>query len=224
MKTNAPLAIVFDLDGTLVDTPPDMHASANRMLTKAKREKITLKETHQFIGDGIERFVERALSVTDAPFNNHDLDTAVSIFLKDYEKNSSVLSQPYAGVAETLGKLKTAGHRLAVCSNKPQFASERLLEDLNLLHFFDIVCGGDRYPIRKPNPLHLTNLLNEMQISPENAAMVGDNENDSETALGAGVFFILCTYGYARKPLYEITANERINFLPDLLMLKSLNT
>jgi phosphoglycolate phosphatase len=217
MPTHSPVAIVFDLDGTLVDSAPDMHAAANRTLTAAERPGISPAETRRFIGDGVRRFVERAFAATGPALDITALDAAEATFLADYENHASDLTRPYPDVIETLTTLKRAGHRLAVCTNKPQTASERLLADLRLDGFFERVGGGDRYPVRKPDPGHLLGVLGELGVQPEAAVMVGDNENDAETARAAGVHFVLFSYGYARSPLADIPANDRLDGFADLL-------
>jgi phosphoglycolate phosphatase len=207
---STPITIAFDLDGTLVDSAPDMHAAANRTLARAGRSEITLAQTRTFIGDGVPRFVERALWATDPAPTDDALTRITADFIADYEENASVLTRPYPEVVETLAALAARGHRLAVCTNKPQTASDNLLRDLDLARFFELVGAGDRYPVRKPDPGHLLGLLAELEVAPADALMVGDNENDAETARGAGVRFVLVPYGYARAPLAELPATYRV--------------
>ncbi len=109
------------------------------------------------------------------------------------------------------------GPRLAVCPHNPQTASDNLLRDLGLAKFFELVGGGDRYPVRKPDPGHLLGLLAELKVEPGAALMVGDNENDAETARGAGVRFALVPYGYARAPLAELPATFRVESFGEIL-------
>jgi phosphoglycolate phosphatase len=205
-----PITIAFDLDGTLVDSAPDMHAAANRTLTRAGRAEITLGQTRQFIGDGVPRFVERAVEATGPVLAGAPLAAITADFIADYEQNASTLTRPYPEVVETLQALRARGHRLAVCTNKPQTASDNLLRDLDLAKYFELVGAGDRYPVRKPDPGHLLGLLAELEVAPGAALMVGDNENDAETARAAGVRFVLVPYGYARAPLEELPATFRV--------------
>lgn len=205
-----PITIAFDLDGTLVDSAPDMHAAANRTLTSAGRTAITLAQTRTFIGDGVPRFVERAVAASGPGLEPDALTAITAAFIADYEANAATLTRPYPEVVETLEALQARGHRLAVCTNKPQTASDNLLRDLNLARFFEVVGAGDRYPVRKPDPGHLLGLLAELSVAPEAALMVGDNENDAETARAAGVRFALVPYGYARAPLESLPATFRL--------------
>lgn len=209
--------VIFDLDGTLVDSAPDMHAAANRALARDGRAPISLAQTRQFIGDGVPRFVERTFEASGPALSGGSLAAVVTDFLGDYEKNAAVLTRPYPGVVETLKTLKARGHRLGLCTNKPQTASQNLLRDLDLAGFFECVGGGDRYPVRKPNPGHLLGVLAELGVAPDTAIMVGDNEHDAETARAAKVRFVLVPYGYARMSLAEIPADFRIDRFDDIL-------
>lgn len=211
------ITIVFDLDGTLVDSAQDMHAAANRILTRTGRTGITLAQTRQFIGDGVPRFVERAVEASGPSMVGATLAAITAEFIADYEENASTLTRPYPEVVETLQALRSRGHRLAVCTNKPQTASENLLCDLDLARYFELVGAGDRYPVRKPDPGHLLGLLEELGVAPNAALMVGDNENDAETARAAGVRFVLVPYGYARAPLAELPATFRVEGFGDIL-------
>jgi phosphoglycolate phosphatase len=205
-----PITIAFDLDGTLVDSAPDMHAAANRTLARADRAEITLAQTRKFIGDGVPRFVERAVAASGPALAPEALAAITADFLADYEENASNLTRPYPEVVATLEALRARGHRLAVCTNKPQTASDNLLRDLDLAKFFELVGAGDRYPVRKPDPGHLLGLLAELGVAPDAAVMVGDNENDAETARAAEVPFVLVPYGYARASLEELPATFRV--------------
>ncbi len=205
-----PTTLVFDLDGTLVDSAPDMHAAANRTLARAGRDEISLAQTRRFIGDGVPRFVERAVEASGPPVDAAGLAAITTDFIADYEANAAALTRPYPEVVETLEALRTRGHRMAVCTNKPQTASDNLLRDLDLARFFDLVGAGDRYPVRKPDPGHLLGVLDELNVAPGGALMVGDNENDAETARAAGVRFALVPYGYARAPLESLPATFRL--------------
>ena len=212
-----PITIAFDLDGTLVDSAPDMHGAANRTLARSGRGDISLAQTRTFIGDGVPRFVERAVEATGPSLSGDTLAAVIADFIADYEENASVLTQPYPGVVETLEALKARGHRMAICTNKPQTASDNLLRDLDLARFFELVGAGDRYPVRKPDPGHLLGLLDELDVAPADAIMVGDNENDAETARAAGVRFVLVPYGYARAPLDQLPATFRVEAFAEIL-------
>ena len=204
------LAVIFDLDGTLIDSALDLHAAMNRLLARHRRPPIDIATGRRLIGDGTRRFIERAMEETGAPVDGATLDALVPEFLAFYEADVATLTRPYPGVPETLAALRAAGLRLAVCTNKPQRAAELVLDALGLAPFIETTAGGDALPWRKPDPRHLTALLDRLGVAPAQAVMVGDNEHDAAAAHGAGLPFVLMTYGYARTALDEIAADRRL--------------
>ena len=112
---------------------------------------------------------------------------------------------------------------MGVCTNKPQEASERLLETLKLSQFFSKIAGGDYYSVRKPNKHHLLRLIDDLNSNPKKTLMVGDNEHDAAMARDGLVYFVFCTYGYSRLPINEIIYNESISSFSDIVNLKALN-
>jgi phosphoglycolate phosphatase len=188
-------ALIFDLDGTLVDSAPDLRAALNEMLGKFGRRELALDEVRQMIGDGSHALVERALTATGG---TDDLVAAHRCFLKAYEAAPTRHSRLYSGVAETLAELRAAGARLAVCTNKPQAATIAVLDGLGIGEYFDVILGGDRVPFRKPDPRHLLAAVEQLNAMPAGAVMIGDNENDFAAARAAGLPVILMRYGYLR--------------------------
>ena len=218
-----PSLIIFDLDGTLIDSAPDLNACANRILKKIDCQPITLDKSKTFIGDGIRHFVEKMLTYADYPTDIADLDRIEKLFLVDYLQHVADLSKPYPNVANTLIKLKQHGYQLGVCTNKPQTPSENILKTLDLDYFFKKIAGGDHYPIRKPNKFHLLKLIEDLKGTPARTIMIGDNEHDAKMARAAGVYFIFCSYGYSRLPINEIDYDERIDTFSEVLELSILN-
>ena len=141
-------------------------------------------------------------------------------FLLDYQDQPAQLSETYPGVRETLDQLSHFGYKMAVCTNKPQVAAETLLKNLGLRDYFSQIAGGDFYGVKKPNKLHLLNLLNDLGKSASSAVMIGDNEHDARTAKAAETIFIICTYGYARIPLKDIHFDFKIDKFSELLTLE----
>jgi phosphoglycolate phosphatase len=212
-----PSLIIFDLDGTLVDSAPDLNACANRILSQISKQPVSLTQSKTFIGDGVRVFIEKTLSFVGYSANLEELNEIERLFLKDYQEHSADLSKPYPGVLETLTKLKTAGFQMGVCSNKPQEASEHLLKTLNLSQFFCKIAGGDYYSVRKPDKHHLLQLIDDLNGTPKTTLMVGDNEHDAAMAKGGNVYFIFCTYGYSRLPIKEIIYNDRISSFSEII-------
>ena len=218
-----PSLIIFDLDGTLVDSAPDLNACGNRILSQINEQPVSLEQSKTFIGDGVRIFIEKTLSFVGRSISLEELNVIERLFLKDYQKHSAELSEPYPGVVTALTKLKEAGFEMGVCTNKPQEASERLLETLKLSQFFSKIAGGDYYAVRKPNKHHLLQLIDDLNGSPEKTLMVGDNEHDAAMARDGLVYFVFCAYGYSRLPINEIIYNESISSFSDIVNLKALN-
>jgi phosphoglycolate phosphatase len=189
--------LLFDLDGTLIDTIPDLQSALNVMLRARGRRELKPEEVRQMVGDGVGALVERALAATG---EMTDVEMAQQHFLQSYEAESTRLSRLYPGVAETLASLRSSGARLAICTNKPQAATLAILHAFKIARSFDVVVGGDAVSFRKPDPRHLFAALDPLRASPVDAVMIGDNENDYAAARAAGIPVILMRYGYLRVP------------------------
>jgi phosphoglycolate phosphatase len=189
--------LVFDLDGTLIDSVPDLTNSLNEVLRERGRAGgLSLEEVKPMVGDGMPTLLARAFAARGG--GPADADAAYERFVALYEAQATRLTRPYSGVVATLAALRRRGYRTAVCTNKVQQASDIVLRELGLAGLFDGVAGGDRYPVRKPDPGHLLRLIAELGGSRARAAMIGDSENDAAVAHAAGVALILLRYGYAR--------------------------
>lgn len=186
-----PLAI-FDLDGTLVDSAPDLHASLNRLLAGYGLAPFALPEVTKMIGDGARALVEKAFSARGAAFE----EEAVRRFLEDYEPNSAVLTRPYPGMVATLEAFRQAGWQRAICTNKPLAATWVMLDALDLRGHFELVLGGDSLPVKKPDPGHVRGVLEGLGVAPGDATMIGDHQNDIRAAAGAGVRSVFAAWGY----------------------------
>lgn len=209
-------AVLFDLDGTLVDTAPDLRGAANRLLRRHGRRGLSLDQIKAMIGDGSQTFVERAFAATGAPAGDR-LNDLTAAFLADYAGHETELSRPYPGVAEALERL--AGRRLglAVCTNKPEAPSRVVLEHFGLARFFAAIVGGDSIAgVRKPDPRHPLAALAALGAGPAEAAFVGDHENDAAAAHAAAIPLIAVSFGYARVPLGELGAAAVIDAWAEL--------
>jgi phosphoglycolate phosphatase len=206
--------LVFDLDGTLVDSVPDLRAALNEMLRERGRRPLSPPEVKRMVGDGVPALVARALAASGA--DPAESATALPRFLEIYEANAAHLSRPYPGVPETLGTLRQRGYRTAICTNKPQRATIAVMQGLDLLPLFDGIAGGDRFPVRKPDPGHLLRLIAELGGRPGTSAMIGDNENDAAAARGADVPLLLVRYGYARVDPGSLAADALLDHFSDL--------
>jgi phosphoglycolate phosphatase len=187
-------AVVFDLDGTLIDSDPDIRAALNRVLAAEGLEKLSVADVRRMIGDGAKVLVERGFAARGRVAEA----VHVAAFIADYEENVVVETAPYPGIVEALEALKDAGHPLAVCTNKPVVAARNVLALLGLEPYFRVVVGGDSTPYRKPDPKHLEAVLQALGATPERAVMVGDHANDIAAAAGLGVPSVFVSWGYGK--------------------------
>jgi phosphoglycolate phosphatase len=184
--------LVLDLDGTLVDSVPDLMAALNRLMATRGLAPFAPAQVAAMVGDGAKVLVDRAFAArgqaADAP--------ALEAFLADYGANAAVETRAFPGVPETLARLAAEGWRLAVCTNKPQAPARSLLAALGLDGMLAAVGGGDSFPVRKPDPRHLLATIEAAGGSPAAAVMVGDHANDVAAATGAGIPCIFAAWGY----------------------------
>lgn len=190
-KNSGPL-LVLDLDGTLVDTLPDLTAALNRMLKKRTLPALSVAEVRPMIGDGTQKLVERALAARGQPAGPGDDDAYVA----DYTARVAVESRPYPAVNATLGLLRDAGWRFAVCTNKSTAATQSLLDALDLSHWFDALGCGDSFAARKPDPAHLGGTIALAGGTPDRTVMVGDHANDIAAGKALGLPTVFASWGY----------------------------
>ncbi|MBZ6075813.1 phosphoglycolate phosphatase [Microvirga puerhi] len=208
-------AILFDLDGTLVDSARDLQSATNALLAGEGLREISLGETKAMVGDGVTKLVERALLATGGDVTR--LAALTRRFLEIYEANPARHTRSYPGVQGVLEDLHRCGLRLGVVTNKPLVATMDILKALGLADFFGVVVAGDVLAERKPHPAPLLHALERLDISPGEALMVGDNYHDVQAARAAGMRIIAVTYGYSHKPHSDLGADALIATMPDLL-------
>lgn len=206
-------AVIFDLDGTLIDSAPDIHAAVNNMLAEAGEGEITYEQTRSFIGNGVAVLVERVIAAQGLDPDRHpDL---LDIFMRYYNADPATLTQLYPNVRHVLETLRGDGARLGVCTNKPAGPTREILRLLDIDHFFDAVVGGDTLPVKKPDPAPL--LATKQELDGAVTAYVGDSEVDAETAARAGLPFALFTQGYRKVPVDELVHDDRFDDFAALL-------
>lgn len=203
--------IVFDLDGTLVDTAPDLAAATNHVLGLLDLSPISVAELHPFIGHGSKAMIDAGLRLHEAAVTADELTRLHDQFLAFYADNVAVGSQPFEGVPDLLEALLAAGARLAVCTNKVERLSKLLLRELALEAKFAAVAGRDTFPVFKPAPGHLIGAIEMAGGHVRRAVMVGDSEVDIATAVAAKVPSIGVTFGYTPRPIAEFGPDALID-------------
>ena len=209
-------AVVFDLDGTLVDTLPDLHTAVTQLLTEAGLAAPSAAEVRRMIGDGARKLVERSLAWSRGEASETQLEAAHQRFLEIYNAAPCVESRLFANVAAALDRLAAAATPLGVCTNKPQRPTELILGGLGIMPRFAAVVGGDAVERRKPHPDHLRLVLERMGAAPERAIMVGDSKNDLAAARGCGLACILVDFGYSAEPVESLGADRVISDFAEL--------
>jgi phosphoglycolate phosphatase len=209
-------AVVFDLDGTLIDTAPDLHAHLNAMLGELGRPGLELGKIRPMIGDGARMLLKRGLEASGGLPEGKDLEMLFAEFLERYTADPARLGSVYEGAVEVLEELAAAGVRLGMCTNKPQAPTDRLLDTMGLRRFFPVVLGGDALPVRKPDAGHIRAVLDGLGAD-GHAVMVGDSQNDVLAARATGIPCILVSFGYTQVPARELGADLVVDRLSGLL-------
>jgi len=209
-------AVVFDLDGTLVDTAPDLAQALNHTLARHGLATLAPADVRPMIGDGARAMLRRGLAAAGTELEAARFETLAAELLAYYWDHVAVRSRPFPGVVDALDRLAAGGVKCAVCTNKPFGLTERLLRLLQLWPRFQAVLGGDSLPVRKPDPGHLLGTLDRLQVPPERAVMVGDSANDVNVARGAGVAVVVVSFGYTAVPAAELGADAVIDHFEGL--------
>ena len=193
--------VIFDLDGTLIDTAPDLMDSLNHVLRGSGHNPVTYEEITWLVGQGARAMIERGWAIHNHPGTKEELDAAFDAFIAHYSAAMPGKSKPFPGLPEALDRLEDAGFRLAVCTNKGEAMALRLLERLNLTHRFAAITGGDTFAVRKPEAGHIIGTVERAGGTLTNAVMIGDSVNDILAAQNAGIASIGVPFGYSDKPV-----------------------
>lgn len=207
-------ALIFDLDGTLIDSKRDLVTSVNAMLGRLGRGELPEDLIASYVGSGASVLVERALG----PEATEDqVKKGLAVFLEHYEEHKLDTTRAYPGVETTLPKL--TGYLLAVLTNKPSRASLRILEGLGLSGYFKSIYGGNSFETKKPDPLGAQTILREFDVAPGQALMVGDSEVDVQTARNAGIRAVVVNYGFGSHDRKAYPADVYLDKFEDLPLL-----
>lgn len=193
-------AIIFDLDGTLIDSAPDIHAAVNRVMSDLQAPLFDFSQVKSFVGNGVPVLIQRVMAARDLDDADHSI--LVSRFLDYYEADATTLTRPYPNAIETLETLRKNGHSLGICTNKPEAPTRGILAEFGMTGLFETVVGGDTLAQKKPDPAPLRRAISDLGDNP--AIFVGDSEVDAETAQRVGLPFALFTEGYRKTPLHDM--------------------
>jgi phosphoglycolate phosphatase len=210
------LTIVFDLDGTLIDTAPDLIDTLNFILTQERLPAVPFATARNLIGGGARGMIERALAAEGRACAPADIDRLYAAFIAHYADHLADRSRPFPKLDAALDALDAAGHRLAVCTNKLEWLSVRLLNILKLAPRFATICGPDTFGVHKPDPEILRRTVQRAGGEPGTAIMVGDSKTDVFTARAAKVPIVAVDFGYSDVPIADLSPDRIISSFADL--------
>jgi len=211
-------AVVFDLDGTLIDSLGDIAAALNRLFKEENLPELSLDQVQSLVGGGVSILLRTAWDQAGLSLSAPDLERLTKRFLGLYLEAAALKTIVFDGVPETLKALRAKGWRIGICTNKPDIITQRVLDDLGLSPLVDAVVGGD-FPRRKPDGEHVLETLRRLNADPKKSLYVGDSATDIIAAKAAGVPVACVAFGYAHSPVADLGADWVIeNFNdPDLL-------
>jgi phosphoglycolate phosphatase len=208
--------VVFDLDGTLVDTAPDLLDSLNHCLNAVGMQKIDPVALRRYVGQGGRVMIERAFEAQQKLLSPEQLDWLVDVFIEHYSANMPGHSALYEGAEKAMDDLSSAGYLLAVCTNKFEGLSVNLLAGLGQSSRFSAICGSDTFSFRKPDPRHLLETIKKAGGDPERAIMIGDSRTDIDTAKAAGIPVVAVDFGYSDLPVATYEPSRVISHYREL--------
>jgi phosphoglycolate phosphatase len=213
----SPLTVVFDLDGTLVDTAPDLIDTLNLILGHEGLAPVPYDQARMMIGGGARRMIEAALKYENRPFTAADVDPLFRDFIAHYSAHIADRSRPFPGLEDALDRLNDQGCIFAVCTNKLEGLSRLLLDALKLSERFKAICGQDTFAIQKPDPEILRRTIARAGGRVERAVMVGDSGTDIDTARAAGIPVVAVDFGYTETPVTALVPDRVISHFSELV-------
>jgi phosphoglycolate phosphatase len=209
-------AVVWDLDGTLVDSAADIATALNRLLVENSLAALDQVRIRRMIGEGVAVLIRRGFEEHGITPDGQRLEQLVERFLVIYSDVATASTRLFPGARNALESLSEAGLRQAICTNKPEAITRQVLAGLDITDYFDVVIGGDTLSRNKPDPLPLRTALESLQATPERSLMVGDSAIDVQTAHAAGVGVAFVTFGYGPGPSHPHKADYLIDDFADL--------
>jgi len=208
--------IVFDLDGTLIDTAPDLIHTLNLVLAQAGLPAIPYAEARNLIGGGAQVMIQRALAAEGREATDAEMGRLYDAFIGYYSEHIADRSRPFPGLNRALDDLCSAGYGLAVCTNKLEWLSLRLLKAVNLTQRFAAICGPDTFGVQKPDPEIFRQTVRRAGGEPSRAIMIGDSKTDIHTARAARVPVIAVDFGYTDVPISKLHPDRIISSFSEL--------
>ncbi len=208
--------VVFDLDGTLVDTAPDLINALNHILTREGLPAVPMAAARNMIGQGARRLLERGLELDGRHIDPQSVSKLTDDFIAHYAEHIADESLPFDGTERALDRLAAAGLRLAVCTNKLEWLSKKLLAKLNLTSRFAAICGADTFGVSKPDPAILRQTIAMAGADPARAVMVGDAGPDVGVARRAGIPVVGVTFGYTEVPMADLDPDLLVSHMGEL--------
>ncbi len=208
--------VIFDLDGTLLDTAPDLMDSLNHTIDALGLEPVAYEDMTYLVGSGARAMIERALDLQKHQPANGEMDMLFNRFLDHYSAMMPGSSAPYPGLPEAMRRLEEAGMELAVCTNKTEALATRLLGLLDLSDYFAAITGGDSFSVRKPHRGHIEGTIDRAQGDRTAAVMIGDSVNDIAAARNAEIPSIAVSFGYSDTAVEELSPNHIIHHYDEL--------
>ena len=215
-RVTAVSAAVFDLDGTLIDSAPDIAAAVNKIMIRLAQKQLPVEYVETFIGDGSRSMLSRILDDQGIKHTDSQLDDYLREYMRLYEQEPTSRTLFFPRVRRDLDLLRQNGLKLGICTNKPHVLTMLVLKSLKIDHLFDFVLGADAAPRRKPHKQHLLSVIEGLGITPDDAVYVGDTDIDLECAKSAGVRFFLVNWGGGRflKGADETRLSRLLDILP----------
>lgn len=212
---SAPL-VIFDLDGTLIDTAPDLIESLNHTIAAADLEPVTFDDLTHLVGQGARVMIKRAFELRKVALDEAETDTLFARFIDHYRANMPGKSQAFPGVIACLDRLAAAGISIAVCTNKSEALALPLLDELGLSARFAVTTGGDTFAVRKPDAGHILGTIERAGGNPAAAIMIGDSINDILAAKNAGIPAVAVDFGYSDVPVESLSPERVISHYDEL--------
>ena len=210
--------MVFDLDGTLIDTAPDLIASLNHALSDLGFEAVDRVLMNSHVGMGGRAMIERVFAINQRRIDAEVIERQHQVFIEHYTGGIPGLSRPYPGVLDVIERASQAGFTFAICTNKPEGMAVSLITRLGLSPLFGAICGADTFPFRKPDPRHLLETIARAGGDPEQALMIGDSRTDIDTAKAAGIPVVAVDFGYTDRHVSEFEPSAVISHYDELTM------